>query len=34
MTLRVSTVLSAREWESRLVAAARATASVKIFSAP
>lgn len=30
MTLRVSTVLSAREWESRLVAAARATASVRL----
>ncbi len=30
MTLRVATVLSAREWESRLVAAARDTASVRL----
>lgn len=30
MTLRVATVLSAREWESRLVAAARATAGVRL----
>ena len=30
MTLRVATVLSAREWESRLVAAARASASVRL----
>lgn len=30
MTLRLATVLSAREWEARLVAAARATASVRL----
>jgi hypothetical protein len=30
MTLRVATVLSAREWESRLVAAARATAAIRL----
>ncbi len=30
MTLRVATVLSAREWESRLVTAARASASVRL----
>ena len=30
MTLRVATVLSARDWESRLVAAARASASVRL----
>lgn len=30
MTLRVATVLSAREWESRLVAAARSSAGVRL----
>jgi hypothetical protein len=30
MTLRVATVLSAREWESRLVATARASAAVRL----
>lgn len=30
MTLRVATVLSAREWESRLVAAARTSATVRL----
>lgn len=30
MTLRVATVLSAREWESRLVAAARSSATVRL----
>jgi MinD-like ATPase involved in chromosome partitioning or flagellar assembly len=30
MTLRVATVLSAREWEARLVSAARATATVRL----
>jgi len=30
MTLRVATVLSAREWEARLVTAARASASVRL----
>lgn len=30
MTLRVATVLSAREWESRLVAAARTSAAVRL----
>lgn len=30
MTLRVATVLSAREWEARLVAAARTTAAVRL----
>jgi MinD-like ATPase involved in chromosome partitioning or flagellar assembly len=30
MTLRVATVLSAREWEARLVAAARASATVRL----
>lgn len=30
MTLRVATVLSAREWEARLVAGARSSASVRL----